>query len=337
MKLIHDFPSLFFDRNGSVNIKRIPKKKTNYTDPKIWKKDFIKFTSLVEDMISAHLPNLPQRNLVKLSLFIFQNKLKGNDVICEKEGCCNFKRFNMNHNILQKFCSHQCYAQHEPSKEKRKETCQIRYGQVSYSQTQNFKDQYKETMNINFGVNHNFQLLYQDLSEVEIWEKQSTRSSIQNEGLYFNRSFIEEVFFDKDYLFKLRSFMSFFNVSQTAAHSQIKRLNLKWTKYSSFSSGEIWIKEILENNKIIYFLEHMFSDCVNPLTGRVLRFDFYLPNEKICIEYDGAQHSSPVDHFGGELAFRERQILDLIKDQYCSMNAIKMIRVDHKFNIKEIV
>jgi len=33
-----------------------------------------------------------------------------------------------------------------------------------------------------------------------------------------------------------------------------------------------------------------FSDCINPDTGHQLRFDFYLPEENILIEYDGKQH-----------------------------------------------
>lgn len=36
--------------------------------------------------------------------------------------------------------------------------------------------------------------------------------------------------------------------------------------------------------------EKTFIDCVNPKTNFLLRFDFYLPDYNIIIEYDGEQH-----------------------------------------------
>ena len=36
-------------------------------------------------------------------------------------------------------------------------------------------------------------------------------------------------------------------------------------------------------------MEKTFSTCINPKTGKQLRFDFYV-NNKYLIEYDGIQH-----------------------------------------------
>ena len=33
--------------------------------------------------------------------------------------------------------------------------------------------------------------------------------------------------------------------------------------------------------------------CINPKTNYPLRFDFYLPDYNLCIEYQGAQHYIP--------------------------------------------
>ena len=55
------------------------------------------------------------------------------------------------------------------------------------------------------------------------------------------------------------------------------------------SMGETKISEILANNGIIFEKEKIFSNCINPITGYFLRFDFYVDN-KYVIEYDGIQH-----------------------------------------------
>ncbi len=334
---IKRFPLLYFDKNGITYTKRIPKRKTKYTDPALWEKEFTIFLKDLKSRTGFDFEKLSQKEILKFGLFIWKNGLKHTDLVCHLPECNNLKRFNVNHSTLQKFCSHKCYAQHEPSKIKRKETMMENYNVDFYTQTQAFKDQYKKTMNENYGVDHNFQMLYQDLTQEEIQIKCNNRGNLTNEELYFDKLFIEKTFFDKDYFFKLQSFKSYFNVSSTAAHAQIKRLGCKWNKYPGFSSGEIWIKDILVENDINYKTEYVFEECINPSTGCGLRFDFYLPDFNICVEFDGAQHFQPVDHFGGVEAFEEAQKRDTIKENYCLGKGIKLIRVDYKFNIKEII
>lgn len=93
---------------------------------------------------------------------------------------------------------------------------------------------------------------------------------------------------------------------------------------------------LLENN-IQFKQEHSFLNCINPKTGKALKFDFYLPKLNCCVEFDGIQHFEAFDHFGGEKIFKETQMRDLIKDQYCSMNNIRLIRINHNQDIKEII
>ncbi len=102
------------------------------------------------------------------------------------------------------------------------------------------------------------------------------------------------------------------------------------------STGQTWIRNILTDAKIKFSEEFAFEDCRNPTTNAKLFFDFHLPDLNICIEYDGIQHSEAIDYFGGDEAFKNTQIRDLIKDQYCSMNNIKLIRINHLEELREI-
>jgi very-short-patch-repair endonuclease len=60
-----------------------------------------------------------------------------------------------------------------------------------------------------------------------------------------------------------------------------------------------------------------------------LKFDFYLPNYNLCIEYDGRQHFEPIDFFGGEKNFEIIKKRDKIKNEYCLNNNIHLIRIPY--------
>lgn len=96
------------------------------------------------------------------------------------------------------------------------------------------------------------------------------------------------------------------------------------------SKGENEIKKYLENNNIKYIPQKSFNDCVNDKTGRKLVFDFYLPKQNICIEYDGKQHYFPIKFFGGVKEFNDITYKDNIKNEFCKNNNIKLIRISYK-------
>ena len=93
------------------------------------------------------------------------------------------------------------------------------------------------------------------------------------------------------------------------------------------SRGEKSIAQILDKYLIPYIRQHKFDDCIHK---RRLPFDFYLPERRICIEYDGMQHEIPIKYFGGKHAFEKMKIRDAIKNNYCEANNIKLIRVSYK-------
>ena len=89
------------------------------------------------------------------------------------------------------------------------------------------------------------------------------------------------------------------------------------------SSGEFKIRKYLEENNIDFEQEKRFSDCRDT---KPLSFDFYLPNNNMCIEFDGKQHYSDV--FGDE-SFIKTKLHDDIKDKYCEKNKISMLRIPY--------
>lgn len=97
------------------------------------------------------------------------------------------------------------------------------------------------------------------------------------------------------------------------------------------SKGEQKIQNILSENNIRFFHEHIFQDCINPKTGAKLRFDFYLPDHNCCIEYDGRQHYTKEGTWyeNKQRDFNDCIRRDKIKDQYCEKNKIFLVRIPY--------
>jgi hypothetical protein len=92
------------------------------------------------------------------------------------------------------------------------------------------------------------------------------------------------------------------------------------------SKGEIEIRSWLHLKDINFIKEKTFEDY---LYNGLLKFDFYLIDYNICIEFDGIQHFKPIERFGGLLEFDNLKIRDNIKDKYCLDNDIKLIRIPY--------
>jgi hypothetical protein len=88
------------------------------------------------------------------------------------------------------------------------------------------------------------------------------------------------------------------------------------------SKGELMIEKILIKNDINYISEKRIS-CNN----KSLRFDFYLSNYHVAIEFDGEQHFKPVKVFGGESGLNLAKLNDSYKDMYCRDNGISLLRI----------
>ena len=103
------------------------------------------------------------------------------------------------------------------------------------------------------------------------------------------------------------------------------------------------IKKILDNSKSFqekyyYKTEIKFED----LKGKssYLRFDFGIYDKnnhdlKKIIEYQGEQHFRIIKTWGGEEKFKERQLYDSLKREYCIKNNIYLQEISYKENITE--
>lgn len=100
------------------------------------------------------------------------------------------------------------------------------------------------------------------------------------------------------------------------------------------SRGEEKLIKILNDNNIQYYYQYSFNDCVNPETGRVLRFDFFLPQYNSCIEYDGQQHFLEFvrkysSGWNNLITYEQNHKRDLIKDSYCKEHNIFLLRIPY--------
>lgn len=103
---------------------------------------------------------------------------------------------------------------------------------------------------------------------------------------------------------------------------------------SGMSYGEHMISLYFKKRNIMYIFNKSFKDC---RSNSSLRFDFRLPEYKnLCIEYDGIQHFEPVEPFGGVEEFERIKIRDRIKNDWCLVNDIKLIRFRYNQNYDEI-
>lgn len=102
------------------------------------------------------------------------------------------------------------------------------------------------------------------------------------------------------------------------------------------STGENMIRNYLEKNNINFKEQKTFKTCINIETKRRLKFDFYLPNYNLLIEYDGKQHFEPVKYFGGKDKLKDIKTKDNIKNDWCKNNNIKLLRIPY-FDKKNII
>jgi hypothetical protein len=106
----------------------------------------------------------------------------------------------------------------------------------------------------------------------------------------------------------------------------------------SESKGERAIREYLEKMGIAFFQEQTFGGCRNHLP---LHFDFFLPDIKTLIEFQGVHHYCPT-RFGGinqqvaEENFSKQQERDVLKRQWVADNGFRLIEIPHTIQFDSI-
>jgi len=100
----------------------------------------------------------------------------------------------------------------------------------------------------------------------------------------------------------------------------------------SMSKGERAVDHYLTNNNITYETQKTFNGCKNRIS---LRFDFYLKDYDVLIEFDGIAHFKEVGLFGGKKYLKEKRKNDIIKNIFCIKNNKKLLRIPYQ-DIKQI-
>jgi len=98
------------------------------------------------------------------------------------------------------------------------------------------------------------------------------------------------------------------------------------------SKGENKIRLFFEKNNIQFKEQKIFNGCKYK---RNLKFDFYLEEKNICVEFDGDQHFEMYRFEKNDDRLRIRILRDSIKTDYCLKNNITLIRLKTK-DIKDI-
>jgi len=89
------------------------------------------------------------------------------------------------------------------------------------------------------------------------------------------------------------------------------------------SKGELQIRTYLEENSISFEQEKTFKDLPRK------RFDFYIKELNLCIEYDGEFHYKEYNKFGSKPTLLKSQERDKLKNQYCKDNDINLLRIPY--------
>lgn len=97
------------------------------------------------------------------------------------------------------------------------------------------------------------------------------------------------------------------------------------------SHGERLICQILNDLNINYQYQVKIK---NPYNDNNFIIDFKIDN--IIIEYNGQQHYTPVEHFGGELRFQQQKQRDEYLKRYCEDYNIKLLEIPYTYTEKEI-
>lgn len=95
------------------------------------------------------------------------------------------------------------------------------------------------------------------------------------------------------------------------------------------SQGEYIIQAILEENNINYEKEKSFKDFQYEDTKQYPRYDFYLPDYNILIEYDGEHHFNLSFWCKNQETLNRIQERDKIKNDYALSHGYKLIRIPY--------
>ena len=101
-------------------------------------------------------------------------------------------------------------------------------------------------------------------------------------------------------------------------------------KGRKISKGEKQIAQFFDLHNIEYTREKTFKECVN-LRGNLLRFDFYLEQFNVLIEFQGIHHYDPINKYRRAKIVHDKTVIhDIIKKEFTISNQINLIEIHYK-------
>lgn len=92
------------------------------------------------------------------------------------------------------------------------------------------------------------------------------------------------------------------------------------------SVGEQKVRAVLLEWNVDFEEQFKFTKCRDK---RSLPFDFYVPNHRLLIEYDGRQHVENSELWGGPKKLAETQLHDALKDKFAKDHGFHLLRIPH--------
>lgn len=93
------------------------------------------------------------------------------------------------------------------------------------------------------------------------------------------------------------------------------------------SKGEEKIELFLSSQNIDYIPEYKVLNEDLFCSNKKMFIDFYLPDFKVAIEYNGIQHYTAREYFGGDLQLKRQKERDIALKQYCNEHNIRLIEI----------
>lgn len=113
----------------------------------------------------------------------------------------------------------------------------------------------------------------------------------------------------------------------------------RYYKGRRISKGEKKIAQFFDSHNIDYTREKTFKNCLS-LSGNCLRFDFYLEQFNILLEFQGQHHYGPINKYRKAKIVHETTVThDAIKNKFTLDNKINLFEIKYKDyeNIDEIL
>ena len=111
------------------------------------------------------------------------------------------------------------------------------------------------------------------------------------------------------------------------ARTDINKLN--GCPICSGSKGERFISDFLSRKNIAYDCQYTFSDY--PI--RFYKYDYYLRNYNVLVEFDGKQHFQEVKFFSKSMSFEKRVTIDNIKNEYAFERKKPLLRIPYIYDV----